>query len=116
MITGTPCPAPGRSRPIYHAWVREAEKRSWTFLTNHGHLLVAISRRPRARIRDLAEEIGITERAAQLILRDLEGAGYIIKEKVGRRNEYTVEPDAHLRHPAESSVAVRSLLGLFAER
>ena len=90
-----------------------SEKRQWTFLTNHGHLLVAISRRPEARIRDLAEEIGITERAAQLILRDLEDAGYVSKTKVGRRNHYTVEPGSHLRHPAESAVPIGSLLELF---
>lgn len=90
-----------------------SEKRPWTFLTNHGHLLVAISRRPGARIRDLADEIGITERAAQLILRDLEEAGYISTEKIGRRNHYTVESGAHLRHPAESEVPISSLLALF---
>lgn len=88
-------------------------ERQWTFLTNHGHLLVAISRSPRARIRDLAAEVGITERSAQLILRDLEAAGYVTKERVGRRNEYRLDAGRYLRHPAESTVRVTSLLNLF---
>lgn len=89
--------------------------RSWTFLTNHGHVLVAISRDPVARLRDLATDVGITERAAQIIVRDLETAGYITKVKVGRRNEYHLDPDRHLRHPAESSVPITSLLELFSQ-
>lgn len=96
--------------------VTQSVERSWTFLTNHGHLLVAISRDPGGRIRDLAEQIGVTERAAQLILRDLEDAGYIDKEKIGRRNHYTVVTDSHLRHPAESTVPTSALLDLFADK
>ncbi|WP_372728821.1 helix-turn-helix transcriptional regulator [Nocardioides sp.] len=87
--------------------------RSWTFLTNHGHVLVALSRDPRARIRDLALSVGITERSAQLILADLEEAGYVTKEKVGRRNEYRLHPDRHFRHPAESDMPIRALLDIF---
>ena len=63
---------------------------SWTFLTNHGHVLLAIADDPETRLRDIAARVGITERAAQLIVSDLEAGGYLTKEKVGRRNHYTV--------------------------
>lgn len=90
-------------------------RRTWTFLSNHGHVLVAVSRNPHARIRDLAVDVGVTERAAQLILRDLEESGYITKEKVGRRNVYRLAAEGRLRHPAESTVRIKALLDLFAE-
>ncbi len=89
------------------------DERCWTFLSNHGHVLVDVSRRPDGRIRDIAETVGITERAAQLILRDLERAGYVTKTKVGRRNVYAVNPDGKLRHPAETETSVRDLLSIF---
>ncbi len=93
----------------------DAGQRRWTFLTNHGHVLVAISRSPQARVRDLAEEVGISERAAVSILGDLEAAGYISKERVGRRNVYRLDPQRHLRHPAESMVPIASLLAIFED-
>ena len=62
----------------------------WTFLTNHGHVLIAVATDPQARLREIAQRVGITERAAQLIVNDLEAAGYISKERVGRRNRYEV--------------------------
>ncbi|MEN8708264.1 MAG: winged helix-turn-helix domain-containing protein [Nocardioides marinisabuli] len=92
----------------------EPGARTWTLLSNHGHVLVALSRNPTARIRDLAVSVGITERAAQKILADLEEAGYVTRERVGRRNEYRLHPDRRLRHPAESMVPVRDLLDVFA--
>ncbi|WP_395693413.1 helix-turn-helix transcriptional regulator [Nocardioides sp.] len=85
----------------------------WTFLSNHGHVLVALSRDPDARVREIAEVVGITERAAHAILRDLEDAGYVTKEKVGRRNAYGLHTDLRLRHPAEADTAVRDLLAIF---
>lgn len=87
--------------------------RAWTFLSNHGHVLVALSRDPAARIRDIADTVGITERTAQGILRDLEDAGYVSKDKVGRRNLYRLHVDLHLRHPAETETSVRELLAVF---
>ncbi|GAA4129562.1 hypothetical protein GCM10022215_42240 [Nocardioides fonticola] len=87
--------------------------RPWTFLSNHGHVLVALSRDPSARLRDIADTVGITERAAQAIVRDLEEAGYVTKAKVGRRNEYRLHPHRRLRHPAESDIPIKSLLGIF---
>ena len=90
-----------------------SDQRTWTFLSNHGHVLVAVSRQPDARIRDLAATVGITERSAQLILRDLEEAGYVTRTRVGRRNVYSVHPEGRLRHPAENETSVRDLLSIF---
>lgn len=90
-----------------------SDGRSWTFLSNHGHVLVDVSRRPDGRIRDIAETVGITERAAQLILRDLEQAGYVTKTRVGRRNVYSVNAEGRLRHPAEADTSVQDLLSIF---
>ncbi|KRE60876.1 winged helix-turn-helix domain-containing protein [Nostocoides sp. Soil756] len=91
----------------------DAPARPWTFLSNHGHVLVAISRSPHAKVRELASSVGISERAAMSIVGDLETAGYITKHRVGRRNTYRLAPDRHLRHPAESSTRVAALLAIF---
>lgn len=82
----------------------------WTFLTNHGHVLVAITRNPDARVRDIAEAVGITQRAVQGILADLATAGYIDKERVGRRNHYELHPELPMRHPLEDGHLVGELL------
>ncbi|MFG1953089.1 helix-turn-helix transcriptional regulator [Micromonospora sp. NPDC048830] len=88
--------------------------RNWTFLTNHAHVLLVIARNPTARLRDVADEVGVTERAAQAIVADLEAGGYLRRTRVGRRNEYTVNPSGHFRHPAESYRQIGDLLALFA--
>ena len=85
----------------------------WTFLTNHGHVLVAVARDPDARLREIAAAVGITERAAQLIVSDLEASGYLAKERVGRRNRYVLHPGRPLRHPAEADRSVDALLAVF---
>lgn len=87
--------------------------RSWTLLTSHARLLLLIASRPDARLRDLAAEARITERAAQTIVRDLEEAGYVTRRREGRRNVYEVHPDARFRHPAEAGHEVGELLALF---
>lgn len=87
--------------------------RSWTLLTNHARLLLLIGRSPDARLRDLAEQAQITERAAQAIVRDLEEAGFVTRSRVGRRNSYQVHPEGHFRHPAESDHEIGELLALF---
>ena len=87
----------------------------WTFLTNHGHAIVMLARDPEARIRDLAQGIGITERAAQRIVSDLVEAGYLTREKVGRRNRYSIDPFVPLRHPLEQEHGVGDLLKAVAE-
>ncbi len=83
---------------------------SWTFLTNHGHVLLALHRNPDLRQRDIAQLVGITEGAVQRILDDLEDGGYISRAKVGRRNHYTVDADRPLRHPLEAHHNVSDLL------
>ncbi len=90
--------------------------REWTFLTNHAHVLLSIARDPTARLRDVAASVGITERAAQAIVADLEAAGYLHRTRVGRRNEYTVDPSGHFRHPAEADRQIGDLLALFTDR
>ena len=84
----------------------------WTFLTNHGHVLIAIAGNPGIRLREIAEAVGITERAAFGIVRDLENEGYITKRKEGRRNVYEVHPDRPLRHALERHAPVRTLLAI----
>ena len=87
----------------------ESGARGWTFLTNHAHVLLVVRRDPHVRLRDIAAAVGITERAVQLILGDLEQAGYLRRHKVGRRNEYVVL-GGPLRHPLERGQAVDDLL------
>ncbi|MDY7106615.1 MAG: helix-turn-helix domain-containing protein [Actinomycetota bacterium] len=87
----------------------------WTFLTNHAHVLVAIARNPELRQRDIALMVGVTERAAQKILRELEDEGYVSRVRVGRRNHYELHADRPLRHPLESDHDVRELLELFTD-
>jgi DNA-binding IclR family transcriptional regulator len=85
----------------------------WTFLTNHARVLLAVAADPEARLRDIAERVGVTERATQLIVRDLETSGYLAKEKVGRRNRYTLTAGTYFRHPAEAGHPVDELLQIF---
>lgn len=86
--------------------------RGWTFLTNHGHVLVCLAGDPDARLRDVAARVGITERAAQQIVAELEREGYVVKERVGRRNHYTVVRERQFRHPVESGMTVGDFLDL----
>jgi DNA-binding IclR family transcriptional regulator len=88
----------------------------WTFLTNHARVLLHIARDPGVRLRDVAASIGITERATQAIVADLEAAGYLSRTRVGRRNRYTVDPTVSLRHPSEAGRPVGDLLDTFLHR
>lgn len=85
---------------------------SWTFLSNHGHVLMCIAQDPQVRVRDIAERVGITERSVTGILTDLENAGVIDKIKDGRRNSYRVRRRVKLRHPLEAHRSVGSLIDL----
>ena len=89
--------------------------RRWTFLTNHARVLVEIVRDPNNRLRDIAAGIGITERAAQAIVNDLEEAGYITRTRIGRRNHYSVDPTLPFRHPADADQRIAGLLTLFVD-
>lgn len=84
----------------------------WTFLTNHAHVLLCLAADPEVRLRDVAETVGITERAVQHIVGDLESGGAITRERVGRRNRYAVHPNVKLRHPVEAAHTVGELLAL----
>jgi len=86
--------------------------RHWTFLSNHAHVLVCLGVNPDARLRDVATEVGITERAVQGIVGDLEAAGVIVRERQGRRNTYRLNLEAPLRHPLEAHRSIRSLLSM----
>jgi hypothetical protein len=87
-----------------------AERLSWTFLTNHMHVLLCIARDPTIRLRDVATLVGITERAAQSIVADLVHEGYVSRARIGRRNHYEVHAGLPLRHPLERDHAVSELL------
>ena len=92
----------------------DGQNGSWTLLTGHGHVLVEIARNPQARIRDLAEVAGITERTVQTIVTDLETAGYITRTRHGRRTRYAVNSDSLFRHSAQSGHRVGPLLAVLA--
>lgn len=86
----------------------------WTFLTNHAHVLICVARDPGVRLRDVAERVGITERATQGIIGDLVAAGYVDRRRVGRRNHYSVREDLPLRHPLERQHQIGDLLDLLS--
>ena len=92
----------------------ELPARTWTLLTNHGRVLLLIASHPDARLRDLAEQAGITERAAGSIVGDLEEAGYVTRSRTGRRNSYQVHPERPFRHPAEAGHPIGELLAVFS--
>ena len=83
---------------------------TWAFLTNHAHVLLCIARDPQSRARDIAEQVGVTERATQRILADLIADGYITRTKMGRRNLYKINPHGHLRHPVLRDLSIGSLI------
>jgi DNA-binding MarR family transcriptional regulator len=89
---------------------RGSEPRSWTFLTNHAQVLLCLAETPDIRLRDVAERVGITERATQRILAELIEAGYVKSERVGRRNRYTVDRRHAMRHSAQFGYEVGALL------
>jgi hypothetical protein len=89
---------------------------AWTFLTNHSHVLLSLARQPDLRLRDVAIEVGITERAVQRIVADLEAGGYLTRQRSGRRNHYEVDGLKPLRHPIEAHQTVATLLELAAPR
>jgi DNA-binding IclR family transcriptional regulator len=84
----------------------------WTFVTNHTQVLLCLAENPDVRLRDVAETVGITERAAQRILADLVEAGYVARDRVGRRNRYTVNRDRAMRHDAQLGHQIGALLDL----
>jgi hypothetical protein len=90
------------------------ENGTWTLLTAHGRALVEIAANPDTRMRDLAAAIGVIERTAQSIVADLEYAGYLTRQRVGRRNRYTVNLDQPFRHRAQTGHQVGPFLHMLA--
>ena len=88
--------------------------KQWTFLSNHGHVLIYLARNPEARVREIADAIGITERSALGIISDLDGEGYISVDKVGRRNKYRVNSKLKFRHSMESHKSIGALIKIFS--
>jgi DNA-binding transcriptional ArsR family regulator len=108
-------PAPVVDRPPAPAREEQPPSREgWTFLTNHAHVLACVAREPEARVRDIADRVGITERAVLRILRDLDAAGVVRRTRQGRRTRYAIDGRPPLRHPVEAHRRVADLLALLA--
>ena len=88
----------------------EDRRKNWTFLTNHAQVLLCLAETPDIRLRDVAERVGITERATQRILAELIDAGYVKAERIGRRNRYTVDREHAMRHSAQFGHEIGVLL------
>lgn len=84
----------------------------WTFLSNHGHVLLCIARDANVRVREIAQTVGITERAVQRILGELEEAGVIGRTRQGRRTHYEINKRQPLRHPSEAEHSIGELVRL----
>ncbi len=84
----------------------------WTFVTNHTQVLLCIARDPGIRLREVAADVGITERAVQRIVAELVEAGFLERRRVGRRNHYVVNRAAEMRHPAQFGHDIGDLLDL----
>jgi DNA-binding transcriptional ArsR family regulator len=89
---------------------RESAGPGWTFLSNHAHVLICLARNPGAVLREVADQVGITERSVRNILDDLEEAGFVLREREGRRNRYVLALDLPLRHPLEAHRSIGDLL------
>ena len=90
-------------------------EKTWTFLSNHAHVLVCLARDPDTRLRDVAEQVGITERAVFKIVGELADSGVITRMREGRRNHYEIDTSTRLRHPLEGDRTVGSLLELLLD-
>jgi predicted transcriptional regulator len=90
------------------------EAKPWRFLSNHTQVLLAIVQDPDARLRDVADTVGVTERAAQRIVADLVDTGYLTRERVGRRNRYRINREGKMRHEAQLGQEIGPLLDLLA--
>ncbi|MCU0490201.1 MAG: winged helix-turn-helix domain-containing protein [Chloroflexaceae bacterium] len=87
----------------------------WTFLTNHAQVFLCVAKNQRLTAKQIAATVGITERAVQRILDDLEDAGYISRSRDGRKNVYEIHPERPMRHPAQQGRAVSDLLEILGE-
>jgi DNA-binding Lrp family transcriptional regulator len=94
----------------------EDPPRTWSFLTNHAQVLLSIAHNPAIRLREIGDAVGITERAVHRIVSELAQAGYISRQRVGRRNRYTIEPDLPLPDPLARERRIGDLLTLLEQR
>ena len=85
-------------------------KKPWRFVTNHTQVLLCIARDSNTRLRDIAETVGITERAVQRIVADLVEGGFVTRERVGRRSRYTLNREVRMRHPSQFDHDIGELL------
>lgn len=88
---------------------------TWSFLTNHSHVLLCISEDPDMTVRDIALRVGITERAVMRIIGELDDGGVIDRTREGRRNHYEIDEELHLRHPVENHCTVGDLIRMFRQ-
>jgi DNA-binding MarR family transcriptional regulator len=88
----------------------------WAFITSHAAVLLGIHRNARVTVREIAADTGLTERQVHRVLADLVGAGYVVRRRVGRRNEYSVNDDRPMRHRTVDHHQVRQLLEALAPR
>lgn len=110
--TSRPRRIPRTEYPPVALTPKEPTGLQWTFLTNHAHVLVLLARNPSMVLREVAVKVGITERAVQRIIADLEAGQIIAREKVGRQNRYQIQAKRSLRHPIESHRTIGELLAL----
>lgn len=96
------------------SYVNPEPLRSWTFLSNHSHVLICLATDPSMRMRDIASRVGITERAVQRIIADLQEAGALERSRDGRQNRYTINFDLPLRHPLEAHRTIGSIIEVVA--
>ncbi|WP_395145983.1 winged helix-turn-helix transcriptional regulator [Armatimonas sp.] len=89
-----------------------AGETSWTFLTNHSHVLICLAQDSTTRLRDVAVRVGITERAVQRIVTELEEGGALVRHRDGRRNRYEINVEVRLRHPLEAHRSIREIITL----
>jgi hypothetical protein len=93
---------------------QDAASLEWTFLSNHAHVLICIAQEPEIRLREIAARVGITERAVQRIVADLEEGGYLSHRRMGRRNLYELHADRPFRHPVAWHREIGLLLKLIS--
>src|SRR5918999_2253312 len=101
------------SRKLYRGSVMSPPA-TWSFLTNHARVLICIAEDPGVRLRDIGEAVGITERAAHRIVGELADAGYVSRQRVGRRNHYTIQSDLPIPDPLARGQRVGDLLSVLA--
>ena len=124
--SGLPASSPGKgnapratngpARPRTAAPELESESPRWTFFTNHAHVLICLYQDSEAILREIATRVGITERAVQRIVQELEEAGFVKRDRVGRRNRYTVSHNKSLRHPIEEHCSVDELFAVILDK